>query len=382
MTSEKEDATLWIGGTSSLARTFFVNYDHVVKNPPGDWQPNRRKWILTGLERDPPQWITALPKIIPVQYISLNLTGMTTAEVNNFLVQLNDNDFSNISSIVFSIRPFLFDKYIYTDVGDRMVKGLKLLMQHLVVNLPRLHFILHISSVAAADHLRTQAFAKETDLDPPLTDYTAPYDRCKRQSEDIISSVCHENNLSCIHLRLSAIFSDDRGCIQCSALSLQGRVGCYLPLAIDCNSSLNVSKAVYVLLGKSGESPMSQSQQSVYYYTRPLTLPKPVPYGYYLSEFRRAHDIDSPSIWVPLWMVTSFVTLVHWLAHFNQRYLARKVPYLDAADYLLQVAAREHSFDNGAFRELMRNEIEQAAFTEETILDCFKRRKIHLNERN
>jgi hypothetical protein len=387
MFNTKEDVILWIGGTSSLARTFFVNYQDVVagnnNNRNADRQPTKRKWILTGLERDPRRWMTSLPNTISIQYVSLNLTGLTVDQANNFLAEIDDHDKSNISSVIVAIRPLLFDKYIYTDTADRMVEGLEVLLKQLALSLSQLHVILHISSVAAANHLRTQSFAKENDPQLPLDEYTAPYDRCKRQCEDVITNICqnctNKNNpkLSSIHLRLSAIFSDDRGCIQCSALGLQARVGCYLPLAIDCNSSLNVSKAIYTLLLQ--KSPSSKSS-SMYYYTRPLTLPKPVPYGYYLSEFRRAYGIQRTSLWIPVWVVTSFVSLVHSLAYWNQQYLSSCVPYLDAADYLLQVAAREHSFDNGAFRQLLQDEIQRGTFCEETILECFVRRRGYLQQ--
>lgn len=255
--------------------------------------------------------MTSLPSTVFILYIPLDLIGLCSNDVTQLLEQnIDQNDKTSISSIVVAIRPQLFDKYIFSNMADRMVEELEVLLRQLFQRLPLLNFILCISSLAAADHLRTQSFANEKDPDPPLLEYSSPYDRCKRQSEGIIAELCRKRQLSSTHLRLSAIFSGDFGCIQCCALGLQARVGCYLPLAIDCNSSLSISMAIYVLLEKV-RCQKQQQQQSVYYYTRPLTLTKPVPYGYYLTEYRKAYDIQQFSLWIPVWIVTSFVRLVH-----------------------------------------------------------------------
>jgi hypothetical protein len=164
-----------------------------------------------------------------------------------------------------------------------MLLGIKTMLQQ-AVSLGSLRFVLHISSVAAVDHLRSQQFSSEDDEIPSLSEYTAPYDIFKQNCEDAISRICGEAKIPTCHLRLSAIFSDDLACIQCSALELQRRIGPYLALPIDCNSSANVSRAIQVILvGQSRNEP--ETIQSVYYYTRPLLLPRPVPYGYYLKHF-------------------------------------------------------------------------------------------------
>jgi hypothetical protein len=218
MADKGDNVTLWIGGTSSLARTFFVNYKDVVtialqKRHTCHPLPCR-KWIFTGLERTPPRWITSLSNDISIQYLSLDLT--TLASGDESLVKI----IPSISSMIVAIRPLLFDMYIYTDKVDRMIHGLKILIDNIVPQMRQLKFILNISSVAAADHLRTQSYATETDSIPPLATCSAPYDRFKRRSEDIITQFCQDNKknsnqnvLTCIHLRIGAIFSDDRQCI-------------------------------------------------------------------------------------------------------------------------------------------------------------------------
>jgi hypothetical protein len=405
----QEEVTLWIGGTSSLARTFFVNHSLLTASP-SKRKSQPKIWILTGLENTAPSWIvdynSASSASCSLEYWSLDLTAMEEVE----LVQRFSNPdgiLRRTTSVIVGIRPLLFSAYIHTDVGNNMLEGLERLLQVTIHHCRNLRFILHISSVAAADHLRPQHNAKEEEDDaslPPLSEYQAPYDRFKRQSEDLITRLCQseQNGLSSssgrlkyCHLRLSAIFSDDVGCIQCRALDLQARVGAYLDLPIDCNSSVNVSRAIVFLLQKSSTTMVAttptamvsrQTIQPVYYYTRPLLLPDPTPYGYYLEQYRKAYGIHRTSIWIPLGMVTSIVRSVHWLTGICNRFLPWTIPYLDAVDYLLQVASREHSFDCGRFRSLVENHHSQdedddaPGFKEEGILECFVRRRLYLKE--
>jgi hypothetical protein len=65
------------------------------------------------------------------------------------------------------------------------------------------------------------------------------------------------------------------------------------------------------------------------------------------------------------------MALFHWLAAWNVYFY---LPYIDATNYLLQVAAREHSFDCSRFAKDFPN------LKEETILECFIRRKAFLEE--
>jgi hypothetical protein len=358
--------TLWLGGTSSLCRTYINQF-------------GTEGLLLCGLESTPPEWVKNA-------YVQCDLTTLTDQQATFLLERYPD-----ISTIVIGVRPLLFAPYTHnTGVSENMLRGIQVLLSHACTRLENLRFVLHISSVAAADHLRSQHFVSEetssssssssssstnTTLPPPLSEYKAPYDRFKRMSEDVITEICeqHHDRVQCCHIRLSAIFSDTVSCIQCSALDLQSRIGCYLPLAIDSNSSLNVSRAIHAILGRSSESSadeaISNNIQSLYYYTRPLALERPVPYGYYLQEFRNAYQLQYTSIWIPVWIVTWFVAAVHWLAYWNARCFLGSVPYIDAADYLLQVASREHSFDCSRFGR------DFPELQEESILECFERRR-------
>ena len=172
-------------------------------------------------------------------------------------------------------------------------------------------------------------------------------------------------------------------------MKLQSRVGCYVSHPIDCNSSLNVSRAIHVMIKRALDLPTAatskqtgnhqqQHQQplkSLYYYTRPLSLLKePLPYGEYLLYYRRAYEITSlSSIWLPMFLMSTFVTIIHWIAHTIKRRCRIWIPYLDSINYLLQVSIREHSFDNTRFATDFGS-----YFQEESILECFQRiRKRH-----
>lgn len=354
--SNNEEVTLWVGGSSSLARTYVNQFG-------GDGL------LLSGLKTTPPDWVSALS----IDYVSCDLTTITNSKAKQLLQCISNGKKKRITNLIIGVRPILFAAYTKTMVPQKMLEGIKTLLYQARA-LGTIQFVLHISSVAAVDHLRAQRFVSENDEEhimPPLTEYKAPYDIFKRNCEEAISHICCEkqqqaNIIDVCHLRLSAIFSDDKKCIQCSALELQCRVGCYLPRPIDCNSSANVARAIQAIIQQVGQD--TQKIKRVYYYTRPLLLERPVPYGFYLKVFRQAYGIENSSVWIPVWVVTWFVAIFHWLAGWNRYF---HLPYLDAGDYLLQVASREHSFNCAEFGRDFPNVREK----EESILECFVRRR-------
>ena len=105
-----------------------------------------------------------------------------------------------------------------------------------------------------------------------------------------------------------------------------------------------------------------------------------MPYRYYLQCYRQAHGLDHThwycrgSVWIPVWIVTLVVGLVHGLALVVRRMSFFSIPYLEAADYLLQVSSREHSFDCSQFAQDFGKHLEE----EESILECFVRRRKQL----
>ena len=172
------------------------------------------------------------------------------------------------------------------------------------------------------------------------------------------------------HLRLSAIFSNAPGCIQVNALALQKYVGVFTPHGLDCNTSYNAAKAIGLLVKASRDK--SRRIAQVYYYTRP-TVEAPA-YGSYLVAYRKAHG--APGLWVPHLFMQLFIVVYHAV-------IGRCIPrvthgrmgsalfdFLHAADYLLQVAYREHTFDNSLFRQ---RDFPEIVCNEESIVAGFRR---------
>lgn len=308
------------------------------------------------------------------KYYQHDLTTEPTEELVDKLL--------GVQQVVIGIRPPLVTNLgnkASADHNDLLVQGLDVFLTALTDE-TRIQSMLHISSIAAINHLEAQVEVKEADdLRVPSEDLQAPYDRFKRACEEVVDDIAEMHNIPTTTLRLGAIFSDHAACIQCSALKLQARVGCYLPTYIDCNSSANVVAAIMLVLDKQAvEKNTAHDICSYYYYTRPVCdnnnsrmVPDDgrIPYGQYLQDYRTANDIQW-AIWIPVILVKVIVTLVHLLAA-----VFFFLPYVQSVDYLLQVSAREHSFDCGKFER----EFGISAH-EETIEECFRRRRRQLEE--
>jgi len=325
---------LWIGGTSGLTRTYLNVFDE--------------SWILLGCETQRPSWIPS-----SCTFVSCDLTQ--SLDVRKLMDEYGCH---NVTHVVVSIRPKLVTPMTHSQAmmyKQRLLGGLHFLLQALDVQQ-----LIHISSVAAVDHLQGQHLINEQQ-DPieSSRDLQLPYDRFKRACEEVIPEI---GASSYTNLRLGAIFSDDPGCIQCNALGLQAYLSAYIQDPIDCNSSKNVAHLIRMILQEN-----SPQLQPVYYYTRPLGYTQPIPYGDYLIDYRRAHDIRI-SVWIPYWMLTFFTTLFHGLA---TTWIGDYVPYLQSIDYLLQVSMAEHSFD----LSLVQRDFPQLLEMEESIEDCFRRRR-------
>jgi len=335
---------LWIGGTSGLARTYMNTFGF------------HDGWIFLGQEQTTPEWMPP-----DATYYSCNFADTKPASTS-LLVYLE-----HVEQIVISIRPPLFSPLTNGEMDaycEQLMKGLQRFLHALLARTNNVQSILHISSVAAANHLQAQhflGFVAPGDKMISSSDLQAPYDRFKRACEELVESL---GTVSTTNLRISAIFSDDPGCIQCQALQIQSRVGSYLTQCIDCNSSRNVAIAIRLILASQQEK---KQLSTYYYYTRPARqYPHPVPYGEYLVEYRRAHELRW-YVWVPTWVVRCFVDAIHWLAMSIQPRLA----FLESVDYLLQVSYRDHSFDNVTFLA----DFPEILGEEETIEHCFRRRQ-------
>lgn len=463
---------LWIGGSSGLTRTYCSTYpNHDTEEP----------MIVLGRESMAPHWChndstkdDSNKSSRRMSYISCDLVELANASptttttrtrpdgteaqtnhgsrlLNRVLEQLDramaklsghsspidddDDDQSSttttprsisIDRIVVGLRPPLVTarSHVASErYGQALVRGLRLLLTALLFERNTLDplVILHVSSIAAVDHVKRQHCRSIASSDPPLHALVQPYDRFKRGCEDLIQELCHsssgrKNAVAHTNLRLGAIFSDTPNCIQCAALALQCYTGPYLPVRIDCNSSRNASHMIHLILqyhtnndtatttttneavGMTTTSTHVQRQQQhrplrpVYYYTRCLSqYPNPVPYGefllaYYTANHERSDGNESRGgewrewvawlvrhvLWVPSWLVRwGFVEPWHWCTVFVVACVSSQVLFLESIDYLLQVTTQEHSFD---MKETLAD-FPEILQLEETMLACFQRRR-------
>lgn len=307
-------ATLWIGGTSSLAETFF-----------DEFRPFDGAFVLAGPE--PP----CQPSLASRPFVTLDLASERS--VRSLFERLP----LAVEAVIFGPRLSLVWG---SDAHLTLISHLALLLERAAA--AGVRAVLHLSSVAVSDHTLPQAGVRESDPMPPLEAIASGYDRFKRAAEEVITAECASRSLRCVHLRLSGIFSNTRRCIQCTTLRRQRYVGSYVPVRIDFNTGRNVGVAITLLLGALLEpADAARPLAPAYYYTRDAA-PCP-PYGAYVAAYRAASGVRA-GLWVPPGLAALFVALIH---------LARRLvggAWLTSLDYLMRVSEVEHTFDNGLFR--------------------------------
>lgn len=358
-TNEHSPTLLWIGGTSALTRSYFNAYPE-----------DGKEWILVGLETPPPHWLPT-----GARYASLDLTK------NDRLQEFIQSLPASLAEVVIGIRPALVTSLSDAEcevLNRNMLQGLRHVLEQLLVRCPGLRTVIHLSSIAAVDHVKGQVMRSEQDPDPNSEDLVYPYDRFKRKTEEIIGDVCssaENRSVAFTNLRFGAMFSDDPNCIQCSAMQLQVWAAPYLRTRMDCNSGRNVSHCIHQVLVRD-TSPSPNPLRPVYYYTRPLHYAGPVFYGDFLVDYRRACNIESYAIWLPNFVVQLFVGVMHTFRTWTSGWL--RIPFLESIDYLLQVTREEHTFNLSAIEA----DFPQLKAKEETIEECFRRRRRLLNYKN
>lgn len=443
--NKRKKARLWIGGTSGLTRTYlneFIFHNNPKKDY--DYDNNNNKateeqdtsdnndeyiWILIGQSLNEPDWITnekMKMKILKthkdqhnnnmntkicdsVLYISINLIELDDDEKKkNNNIQLILSQYI-IIDIIISIRPQLVTWRNHKQNWEychQMLYGLEILLNTIIEyeHQNRNHhyssspltttklLIIHISSIAAVDHINKQhLYSLQSMIDPKSIDLIYPYDRFKRRTEELIEEIVNQYNnntnnqlldMQYTNLRLGAIFSDTYHCIQCTSLALQMYIGPYLPTLIDCNSSWNISQLIHMimiqqLLLSNNQTTMTKTQQRpklrpIYFYSRPLYLKRPIPYGDYLVCYRRAYNVNYiPMLIQYILLKWLFILPFHYMTVILSSSYIGIPPYIQSIDYLLQVTNHEHTFDMSETIKDFPNLIN----IEETIFDCFQRRR-------
>jgi hypothetical protein len=359
--------TLWIGGTSCLAQTYINAFE-------------AESLVLAGLESKAPSWVPQETK-----YVSLDLRATPESRKAAAAVKTTSPSqrcrcydptiFNGIELMILGVRAPLVtgDGNAHED----LLVGITWLLEDAVQ--AGVRHVLHISSVAACNHLESQVGVTEHTPCPPLHEYRGSYDRFKRCSEEIIEAQSGLHGT--VHLRLSAVFSDSTSCVQCSALALQSRIGpATMPLRIDCNSGRNVAHAIRMLqqelllpsghgrqIDGNGDTNPISVRNRVYYYTRPTIEPDNMTYGDYLRYYNLAYNAKFRIV-IPFVVITYLTMAVHWIVWKTPLH---RIGILVSMDYLLQVAFREHTFDCSRFS----NDFPNFGQQEETIYECFARRK-------
>jgi hypothetical protein len=367
---------------------------------PKDDDGNYDQWLVMGHQPRPPRWLSEFDGL-HFRHLNFVHCDQKEASIWQLPLQLHNHDhgfssdYAHLQQVVVSIRPPLIGRHTFAQasrINNDMVTGLveflkrviQVTIQHKQNNnepqqhshnnhptVPLLH-IIHISSIAAIDHVQEQRFRSELSFPDPSSDALYhPYDRFKRRCEEVLDELAalYPQYLRITHLRLGAIFSDDPSCIQCRALALQAHLGCYLRTRIDCNSGRNVAILLQAIL-KAAQPPKQLIRY--FFYTRPLSVTAPVPYGEYLKAYRLGNDILIYA-WLPMMFVVWIVTWVHAIA-LRWPWL----PYIQSIDYLLQVTRREHTFD----LSLIGTAYPGVANQEETIVECFRRRRWYIRNSN
>jgi hypothetical protein len=338
---KSKQINIWIGGTSGFAQSYFQAFGVTDE------------WVVVGIEKTKPSWLPG-----NVTFLSFDMTK-NPQEFTKYM------KFDEIDRVIVSIRPPLVTYRTNQQAwkyAQAMLHGLTVFLNSLPSQVRQ---IVHISSIAAVDHHPRQSmFSEKDDIVSSSQELSNPYDRFKRACEERISHWATSSNppKSYTHLRFGAIFTDAPDCIQCQSLAMQVRLGPLLAIPIDCNSGRNAATLLHLILS----SPHDKALQPFYFYCRPLHFSRPVPYGNYLQAYREAYGmryyLTVPDRWVRL-----FVLGFHALT----RLLGGCVPFLESVDYLLLVTLNEHSFD----QQLVQQDFPELHSREETILQCFERRR-------
>ena len=352
---------LWVGGTSALARTYFEEV-HPARGVP--------HVIVAAPER--PAW-----PLGDVPFVRLDLNS--EASVRSLFSRLPHA----VDAIVLGVRLSLV--WARPEQHEALAKQVSLLIAEAAEH--GCTSVLHISSIAVTDHVTAQHLVSEKDPVPPVEALSSPYDRFKLRCEHAIDETCaaHRARIKVwCQLRISGIFSNDRACLQCTAVRRQALLSHYSAAAIDFNSSRNVGHAIALLLermhasvrmhaasatrptGAKGALPGARDACSdfvgrqLFYYTR--STPDPAPYWHHVRDYRRAHGIFY-GVFLPAGTAEAMIPSLRRLAQ------CIGTPLAQSLDYLMAVATLEHSADNTKFRTAFPA-IEAA---EETIHEAFVR---------
>ena len=401
-------ATIWVGGTSALAQTYV---EEILRCPDRDnakkMKYNRRFVLASPNARETNGSLGC------ISYLPLDLTKRDSIEAffdklvddRKYLFGSQDPNATIRVTIIFGAQSSLVTgskdehislaqhlPYFLDQASQRFVSHGKIVLVG----------VLHISSVAVMNHTQAQSLLTEDAPLPKLDSYASAYDITKCMAEEKLTLACQNLNIpSCVHLRISGIFSNEvppTVCIQMAAIRIQAYLGSILQTPLDMNTSYNVCHVIQLILDRMEDklrnddsNQYSPGLHHTYFYTRPTIDPKP--YGNNLVAYRSANDI-AYAIDVPDWCARIFM----WALVYLFRGIARAVvvvmqgemnkkrhKWLDFAcevllnlSYLLTVSMVEHTFDNSR----IRSDFPELNSLEESIHEGFVRIRKRKAERN
>ena len=381
---------LWIGGSSQLTRSYCSAYGLADEND---------ELYLCGVEPSCPFPILS----DNAHYIAQDLTRLKS---NNPLPQnLQDVLNRGITAVIVSIRPVLMTSMSNEEAwqyNQKMLDGLEILLQTAIAT-GSVRQLIHISSVAAANHLQAQVNHSEEDDAKEAAllkdEDLAPYDRFKRHSEALVTKVCTAattssseaaSDLLFTNLRISGLLFEDGNCIVTKGFELQARLGVYIPSKVDMNPARNVATAIRLILSRmeklqrerhgrqsknnQGTTAAAADFPSMYYYTRPTLTKDPIPMSHIAIIYQKVWDLQWwECLWTPFCLYVAFIYLLYLI---GLTVLGNMLPYVQATDYLLRVSLLEHSFDNTRFQR----DFPEIGRLEISVAECFQNRRRYLKK--
>jgi hypothetical protein len=346
---------LWVGGSSGLARTYCNVYDH-------------EQIIMVGREPTPPPWLESN------SYVSCDLVSLAKNKALLHSVMQQISGFGTIHQVILGVRPPLI--YVSYKVAHFYNSQILIGLEYFLTSIIEEHhpeLIVHISSIAAVDHVRAQHLESVVQPTSLAANLVYPYDCFKKGCEELVERLakCRFTNL-----RFGAILSDTESCIECGALSLQ-ILGPYTKTKIDVNSSRNASHLIHLILQTS-----TKTMPQVYYYTRCLSeFPQPVPYGECLMSYRRAYELEKIPLLIPWILVSWCFRFLHFITLVTQAaasfFRLHMPPFLECFDYLMQVPLNEHTFDNTP----VLHDFPEIVDLEASIETCLRRRRAYISNK-
>ena len=187
--------TLWIGGSSALAATYFEEQLDIATGAQKNGRSTTtRSFVLAAPHPPETSWSDLLSRS-GSRYVPLDMTCRSS--IDEFFATLQEMKMAScISTIIFGMRASLIagSERDHLDLTDNIAYFLDTAS----VYFPELVGVLHTSSVAVMNHTQPQHMLNEDAPLPPLASYQSPYDVMKRTTEEAIAEACRNNNLKSV----------------------------------------------------------------------------------------------------------------------------------------------------------------------------------------